>query len=78
MIVPQGWVPHPLAAVSHALLDVLHVAGFFTVGVYLSAGRRAGHEKPLTRPGRDVGIALVMRFCIKPRSARRRSAGRDH
>lgn len=61
-----GWAPAPLPAISHDVLAVMLVMGFFAVGVYLSSERREDHAPLFERPDRRVGLALVCRLLVNP------------
>lgn len=64
LLVPRAWAPHVLVLAAHDVVDVLLVLGFFAVGVFLSAERRADGARLLERPDRRVGLALTLRFGV--------------
>ncbi len=66
LIVPVSLVPDSLLTVSHVVIGVMLLLGFFAVGVNLSAERREHHAPLLEAPSRPVVLAVVLRLCIAP------------
>ena len=66
LIVPVSLVPTSLLTVSHVVVAVLLLLGFFAVGVNLSAERREDHAPLLEAPNRQVLLAVALRLCVAP------------
>ncbi len=66
LLAPAGWAPHVLVGVSHAVVELMLVSGFFAVGVRLSSERREDGARLLELPDRRVLLALLARFTINP------------
>lgn len=66
LIVPVSLAPEVLVRVSHVLLDLMMVGGFYAVGVTLANERRKIGGRLLALPDGPVRIALVCRLTIAP------------
>jgi predicted permease len=58
--------PAPLPTISHVVVAIMLVLGFFAVGVNLSAERREDAAPLLERPDRRVALAVVLRMACAP------------
>jgi predicted permease len=66
LLAPPSLAPAPLPAISHAVVVVLLLLGFFAVGVHLSSERREDSAPLLERPDRRVGVAVALRLVAAP------------
>jgi predicted permease len=66
LLTPASAVPTSLLSVSHGVVIALLPLGFFTVGVNLSAERRAVGARLLEPPDRRVAVAVGLRLLAAP------------
>jgi len=66
LLAPPSLAPDPLPALSHVVVGMLLVLGFFAVGVNLSSERREEAAPLLELPGRSVALALSLRIVLAP------------
>jgi predicted permease len=66
LLASPALAPAPLPAISHVVVAVMLVLGFFAVGVNLSAERREDAAPLLERPDRRVALAVALRMVCAP------------
>lgn len=66
LLASPALAPAPLPAISHVIVGVLLVLGFFTVGVYLASERREDSAPLLEWPDRRVLLAIGLRMAGAP------------
>lgn len=66
LLAPAWLAPPPLPAISHVVVGVMLVLGFFAVGVYLSSERRMESAPLFQRPDRPAMLAIGLRLVAAP------------
>ena len=66
LIVSPRLAPAPLLQISHVVVDVMLVTGFYAAGVYLSSERRSEGAPLLQRPDGPVALVLALRLIAAP------------
>lgn len=66
LLATPALAPAPLPAISHGVVAVLLILGFFAVGISLASERREDSAPLLEAPDRRVGLALTLRMAVAP------------
>jgi predicted permease len=66
LLATPALAPAPLPAISHRVVAVLLILGFFAVGISLAAERREDSARLLEAPDRRVGLAVLLRMAMGP------------
>jgi hypothetical protein len=66
LLATPALAPAPLPAISHGVVVVLLILGFFAVGISLASERREDSAPLLEAPDRRVGLALTLRMAVAP------------
>jgi predicted permease len=66
LVATPALAPAPLPVISHGVVAVLLVLGFFAVGVSLASERREDSAPLLEVPDRRVGLAVILRMAMGP------------
>jgi hypothetical protein len=66
LLATPALAPAPLPAISHGVVAILLILGFFAVGISLASERREDSASLLELPDRRVGVAVILRMATGP------------